>query len=95
MTRHFEEMTKAEYEKIRLYFSTPEQSIWDVYKTPSAYKVGIYERLRDKAISEGGYGFKVLTHSIYYFSVGWLTDSPNGGQILTIVNPTNTKKYEV
>lgn len=91
----FEEMTKAELEKVRLYFTAPEQTLYEVYRKPSDYKVSIYEHLKRKALAEGGYGFKVLTHSVYYFSVGWLTDTPEGGQILTIVNPTNTKKYNV
>ena len=83
-------MRKADFERLKQYFEATAKTLYDCYKKPSARKVAVYEALVRRCALSGGYGFRVLSHTVSYFTAAWLNKCANGREVLTVVFPTKT-----
>ena len=66
---------KAKYAE---YLATPSRCVKDVYARPSVNKIRAEYRIIDYLLDQGGYGYRVMSHNLQMFTVGYIIRNKNG-----------------
>ena len=66
---------KAKYAE---YLATPSRCVKDVYAIPSANKIRAEYRIIDYLVDQNGYGYRVMSHNVQMFTVGYIIRNDEG-----------------
>lgn len=72
------------------YFSwkrSSDYSLYYCYKNPSDSKLSAESGIREKMISEGGERFRIISHSMHFFTCGYIFYDKIGGAIFHYFTP--------
>lgn len=88
-------MTKQGMNFYRAWERSQDTQLGHVYKSrPSDAKIKAYNWCREKCHEMGGYGFRIIGHNTFAFTVAWLT-CENGRYILWVETAENSYKFDI